>query len=157
VQLGAFELDLKAGELRKGQRKVRLQEQPFQILRMLVERSGELVTAEEIRKKLWPNDTVVELDHSIHTAMKKLRQALGDSAGSPRYIETVARRGYRLMVAVERLESGSADTPPPNTEDSDVEEDGKTPVGDDGKLARQRLAPQGPHRSTTRQECTAWS
>ena len=109
VQLGAFELDLKAGELRKAGRKVRLQEQPFQILRMLAERSGELVTTEEIQKKLWPNDTVVEFDHSIHTAMKKLRQALGDSAASPRYIETVARRGYRLMVPVELGDSSSDD------------------------------------------------
>ena len=102
VRLGACELDLKAGELRTGDRKLRLQEQPFQILLMLVERAGGLVTREEIKKKLWPNDTVVEFDHSIHTAINKLRQAFGDSAESPKYIETVARRGYRLMVLVER-------------------------------------------------------
>ena len=111
VKLGPFALDLKAGEIRKGERKVRLQEQPFQILLMLVERSGDLVTLEEIRKKLWPNDTVVEFDHSIHTAMKKLRQALEDSAENPRYIETVARRGYRLIVPVECLESTPGDGP----------------------------------------------
>ena len=105
VRLGAFELDLKAGELRTGDRKVRLQEQPFQILLMLVERAGGLVTREEIKKKLWPNDTVVEFDHSIHTAINKLRQAFGDSAENPKYIETVARRGYRLMVLVERVDS----------------------------------------------------
>jgi DNA-binding winged helix-turn-helix (wHTH) protein len=81
VRLGAFEFDLKAGELRSGDRKVRLQEQPFQILLMLMDRAGGLVTREEIQKKLWPNDTVVEFDHSIHTAIKKLRQALGDSCG----------------------------------------------------------------------------
>src|ERR1035438_8008609 len=69
---------------------------------MLVERSGGLVAREEIQKKLWPNDTVVEFDHSIHTAINKLRQAFGDSAENPKYIETVARRGYRLMVLVER-------------------------------------------------------
>jgi eukaryotic-like serine/threonine-protein kinase len=108
VRVGAFELDLKAGELRSGDRTVRLQEQPFQILLMLVERSGGLVAREEIRKKLWPNDTVVEFDHSIHTAIKKLRQAFGDSAESPTYIETVARRGYRLMVRVERMEASPA-------------------------------------------------
>ena len=101
LRFGAFELDLKAGELRKGAHKVVLQEQPFQILLMLVERRGEIVTLDEIKKKLWPNDTVVEFDHSIHTAIKKLRQALGDSADSPKYVETVARRGYRLMVPVE--------------------------------------------------------
>ena len=111
VKLGPFALDLKAGELHKGERVVRLQEQPFQILLMLVERSGDLVTLEEIKKKLWPNDTVVEFDHSIHTAMKKLRQALEDSAENPRYIETVARRGYRLIMPVESLDSTPSDGP----------------------------------------------
>src|SRR5271166_634416 len=107
VKLGPFALDLKAGEIHKGERKVRLQEQPFQILLMLAERSGDLVTRAEIKKKLWPNDTVVEFDHSIHTAINKLRQALGDSAEKPRYVETVARRGYRLLVPVERVEPGA--------------------------------------------------
>jgi serine/threonine protein kinase/Tol biopolymer transport system component len=102
---------MKAGELHTGGRKVRLQEQPFQILLMLVERSGGLVTREEIKKKLWPNDTVVEFDHSIHTAVNKLRQAFGDSAENPKYIETVARRGYRLMVLVGRADSGPASPP----------------------------------------------
>jgi DNA-binding winged helix-turn-helix (wHTH) protein/tRNA A-37 threonylcarbamoyl transferase component Bud32 len=106
VQLGSFELDLKAGELRSGAKKIRLQEQPFQILLMLVDGAGEVVSREEIQKKLWPNDTVVEFDHSIHTAIGKLRQALGDAPEHPKYIETVARRGYRLLVAVECLEPG---------------------------------------------------
>src|SRR5215472_1465600 len=101
VRLGEFELDLRAGELRNGNQKIRLQEQPFQILLMLVERRGDLVDREEIRKRLWPNNTIVEFDHSIHTAIKKLRQALGDSADNPKYLETVARRGYRLIVPVE--------------------------------------------------------
>jgi eukaryotic-like serine/threonine-protein kinase len=124
LRVGAFELDLKAGELRDGDGKVRrLQEQPFQILRMLVERPGGLVTREEIQKKLWPNDTVVEFDHSIHTAINKLRQAFGDSAEDPQYIETVARRGYRLMVSVERLDATPAGPPlavvaPPTPEPS---------------------------------------
>ena len=111
VRVGAFEFDRKAGELRTGHRKVRLQEQPFQILLMLVERSGGLVTREEIQKKLWPNDTVVEFDHSIHAAINKLRQAFGDAAEHPKYIETVARRGYRLMVLVERVHASSASSP----------------------------------------------
>src|SRR6516162_5712833 len=101
ARFGAFELDLKAGEVCKGTRKILLQEQPFQILLMLVKRRGGVVTREEIKKRLWPNDTVVEFDHSIQTAISKLRQVLGDSADSPKYIETVARRGYRLMVPVE--------------------------------------------------------
>ena len=112
VQLGAFEFDLKAGELRQGAIQVRLQEQPFQVLRMLVDASGEVVTREEIRKKLWPNDTVVEFDQSIRTAINKLRRALGDAGDSPRYVESVGRRGYRLLVAVECLESSSGDPTP---------------------------------------------
>ena len=103
VRIGEFELDLRAGELRKENHRILLQEQPFQILLMLVERRGALVDREEIRERLWPNDTIVEFDHSIHTAIKKLRQALGDSAESPKYVETVARRGYRLMVSAEPL------------------------------------------------------
>src|SRR5271165_5182278 len=108
VRFGVFELDLKAGELHSvadgavaGDRQVVLQEQPFRVLLMLLERGGEIVTREEIQKKLWPNDTVVEFDHSINAAIKKLRKALGDSADEPQYVETVARRGYRLMVAVQ--------------------------------------------------------
>ncbi len=108
VRLGAFEVDLRAGELRDGERTIRLQEQPFQILTILLERDGELASREEIRKKLWPNDTLVEFDESINAAIKKLRQALGDSAEKPRYVETVARRGYRLLVRVERVNSGDS-------------------------------------------------
>ena len=98
---GSFRLELKAGELHKGDRRIRLQEQPFQVLKMLLERPGEVVTREEIRKKLWPNNTIVEFDHSINAAIKRLRLALGDSADEPHYVETVARRGYRLTVTVE--------------------------------------------------------
>src|SRR5271166_4423308 len=101
VRFGVFELDLKSGELRSGDQKTLLTEQPLQILRMLVEHQGELVAREEIRKKLWPNDTIVEFDHSINAAIGKLRKALGDSADEPKYIETMARRGYRLVAPVE--------------------------------------------------------
>src|SRR6516162_1180611 len=101
VCFGPFKLDLKAGELLQDVRKILLQEQPFQVLKMLLAHPGEVVTREEIRKKLWPNDTIVEFDHSINAAIKKLRLALGDSAEEPQYVETVARRGYRLVVPVE--------------------------------------------------------
>src|SRR6516164_8926186 len=94
VRFGPFRLDLRAGELHKDDRKIRLQEQPFRVLKLLVERPGEVVTREELQKKLWPNDTIVEFDHSINAAIKKLRLTVGDSAGEPRYVETVARRGY---------------------------------------------------------------
>jgi DNA-binding winged helix-turn-helix (wHTH) protein len=97
VRFGGFELDLRAGEVRKGGRRIRLQEQPFQILLMLLEHPGEVVTREEIRKRLWPNDTIVEFEHSIGTAIMKLRQALGDDAGTQRFVETLPRRGFRFI------------------------------------------------------------
>ena len=101
IRFGAFELDACAGELRKGGRKIRLQEQPLQILIMLLARPGEVVTREQIRERLWSNDTTVEFDHSINAAIKRLRDALGDSAESPRFVETIPRRGYRLIAPVE--------------------------------------------------------
>ena len=115
VRFGPFRLDLAAGELHKGERKIRLQEQPFRVLQLLVERPGEVVTREDLQKRLWPNDTIVEFDHSINSAMRRLRDALGDTAEKPKYVETVARRGYRLLVAVEWVaaapgaQPGSAD------------------------------------------------
>jgi len=109
VRFGAFELDLSTGELRSTEtpdpNKVLLREQVFQVLRMLLACEGKIVTREEIKAKLWANDTVVDFDHSINATIRTLRQALGDSADDPRYIETLARRGYRLMPAIEYLES----------------------------------------------------
>jgi TolB-like protein/Tfp pilus assembly protein PilF len=106
ARFDGLSLDLLAGELRKGIERVRLQDKPFQMLRLLLEHSGEVVTREELQKTLWPGGTVVEFDHSIATALKKLRQALGDDADHPRYIETLARRGYRWIAGVEWVESG---------------------------------------------------
>src|SRR4029077_15700964 len=106
VRLGKFELNVRTGELFSigtpaGSAKVLLREQPFQILRILVERQGDIVTRQEIRRVLWPNDTVVEFDRSINVAMTILRKALADDADHPQYIETLARRGYRLIAPVE--------------------------------------------------------
>jgi serine/threonine protein kinase len=102
VLFPGFRLDLRAGELRADDGRVlRLPDQPFRILKILLERTGEVVTREELRKCLWPNDTIVEFEHSISAAMNRLRQALGDSAEQPRFIETLARRGYRFMVPVQ--------------------------------------------------------
>ena len=106
----SFQLDLRAGELRKKNRRIRLQNQPFQILVLLLENAGEVVTQEQIQQKLWPDHTVVEFEHSIGTALKKLRQKLGDDAASPRYIETLSRRGYRWLVPVEWEEMAAAAT-----------------------------------------------
>ena len=102
ARFGIFELDLAAGELRKNGARLRLQEQPFQVLAALVERPGDVVTREDLRQKLWPSDTFVDFDHSLNTAINKVREVLGDSASSPRYIETLARRGYRFLAPVER-------------------------------------------------------
>jgi len=103
LRFGVFEADLTAGELRKNGARLRLQEQPFQLLSLLLERPGEVVTREEIRQKLWSNDTFVDFDHSLNTAVNKVREALGDSASSPRFVETVARRGYRFLASVETV------------------------------------------------------
>jgi len=97
IRFGEFELDVRAGELRKGKFLVRLQEQPLQLLLVLLENPGKVVTREEIRERLWPDDTIVEFDHGIGTAVKKLRQALNDEAESPRYVETLPRRGFRFL------------------------------------------------------------
>ena len=110
VRFGIFEADLAAGELRKNGSKVRLQEQPFQILAFLLERPGELVTRQDLRDKLWSNDTFVDFDHSLNTAVNKLREALSDSASSPRFVETVARRGYRFLASVEPIQLVTAHT-----------------------------------------------
>jgi len=98
-----FELDLRAGELRKGGVKLRLQGQPIQVLAALLNSAGELVTREELRAQVWPAETFVDFDHGLHNAIARLREALGDSAGTPRYIETLPRRGYRFMGTVGRI------------------------------------------------------
>jgi DNA-binding winged helix-turn-helix (wHTH) protein len=103
IRFGPYELDLRSAELRKNEVRIRLQEQPFQILVALLERPGEVVLREEIRNRLWPDDTVVEFDHGINAAVKRLRDALCESVDKPRYIETLARKGYRFI----RLGSGS--------------------------------------------------
>jgi len=97
IRFGIFELDLNAAELRRNGSKVKLQEQPFQVLTTLLERPGEIVTREELRGKLWPADTFVDFDHGLNSAIKRLRDALGDSAENPRFVETMARRGYRFI------------------------------------------------------------
>ena len=112
VCFGVFELDLRAGELRKRGLRVRLQQQPFQVLAMLLEHAGQVVGREELQKKLWPADTFVDFDHGLNKAINKIREALGDSAESPRFVETVARRGYRFIADVRIAEGASV----PSTE-----------------------------------------
>jgi DNA-binding winged helix-turn-helix (wHTH) protein len=113
VRFGVFELDLVTGELRKNGVKLRLQGQPIQVLTLLLERAGDIVTREELRQELWASDTFVDFDHSLNTAINKVREALGDSASNPRYVETLARRGYRFIAPVQApVESPSSNEPP---------------------------------------------
>ena len=108
VRFGPFQLDLRAAELSRNGTRVKLPEQPFQILCELVEHPGEVVTREELRQRLWRSDTFVDFEHGLNTAVKRLREILGDSAENPRYIETLPRHGYRLMVPVEKPEPAIA-------------------------------------------------
>lgn len=108
VRFGVFEVDLRTGELRKHGIKIKLQDQPFQILALLLERPGEIVTRDELQRKLWPADTFVDFDVGLNTAIKRLRDALCDSAESSRYVETLPRRGYRFIAAVDRIEDPAA-------------------------------------------------
>jgi DNA-binding winged helix-turn-helix (wHTH) protein len=108
VRFDVFEVDLRAQEVYKAGRKVKLQVQPFQVLAMLLEQPGEVVTREEMQKRLWPADTFVDFDHSVNTAIKKLRQALGDDQKKPRFVETLPKRGYRFLVSVKKPATNSA-------------------------------------------------
>lgn len=103
LRFDVFQVDLRAGELYKAGRRVKLQVQPFQVLVILLEHASGVVTREELRTKLWPADTFVDFDHSLNTAVKKLRQALCDDPKKPRFIETLARRGYRFIGSVEEI------------------------------------------------------
>src|ERR1700741_2950924 len=111
ISFGIFEVDLLAGELRRAGQKLKLTGQPLQVLTILLERPGELVTREELQKRLWP-DTFVDIDHSLNATINKILEALGDSAESPRWIETLLRRGYRFIGPVEN-KPGVQSPPPP--------------------------------------------
>lgn len=110
IRFGVFELDLRTRELRKSGARVRLQEQPFQILQVLLKNPGEVVTREELRKTIWPADTFVDFDHGLYSAMTRLREVLGDSPETPRFIETLSRRGYRFVAPVDRPMSSRLQT-----------------------------------------------
>ena len=109
VRFGVFELDLTARQLRKNGARIRLQDQPVRVLQLLTERPGEAVTREELKEKLWSKDTFVEFDHSLNTAIQKIRRALGDSADNPRFVETIPRTGYRFIAPINT--ATSADPP----------------------------------------------
>jgi cholera toxin transcriptional activator len=108
IRFGTFEVNPQAGELRRDGARVKLQDQPFQVLLALLERPNDVVTREELRAKLWPADTFADFDHGLNAAVKRLRDALGDTAENPRFIETLSRRGYRFIAPVD-----SQAAPPP--------------------------------------------
>jgi len=112
-RFGVYEANCETGELRKSGVRMRLQEQPFQVLLLLLERQGEVVSREELRQRLWPADTFVDFDHSLNTIVNKIREVLGDSASHPRFIETLARRGYRFLQPVEVPQGNSEIAIPP--------------------------------------------
>ena len=115
-RFGTFEADARTGELRKKGLLVRLNGQPFQLLLLLLERHGQLLTREEIARELWPDGTVVDFEHGVNSAVNRIREALGDSAADSRFVETLARRGYRFVAPVERIDGAEPETQPPNIE-----------------------------------------
>src|SRR6267154_5326899 len=112
-RFGVFEVDLRAGEIRKNGLKIKLQEQPFQVLTFLLQHSPNLVAREDLRKRLWDEDTFVEFDHGLSNAIGRIREALGDSADNARFIETLPRRGYRFIVPVSSNTGIEKPTPDP--------------------------------------------
>src|SRR6187402_3610747 len=110
LRFGAFELDVRLRELRRGTTRLRLQEQPFEILRLMLERPGDVVTREQLRQRLWPAGTYVDFEHSLNAAVKRLRAALGDDADNPRFVETLPRRGYRFIA---RIDAAGSHRPAP--------------------------------------------
>src|SRR5712692_1452429 len=112
IAFDCFEVDLRSGELRKNGHRIRLQAQPFQLLALLVEHPGEVVTREEVCRKLWDAETFVDFDHSLGTAINKIREALGDSAEQPRFVETLPRRGYRFIGETATLAQPTAPVEP---------------------------------------------
>ncbi len=110
IRFAVFELDTRSGELRKAGTRIRLQDQPLKILIALMEQPGEVVTREELKRRIWPDDSFGDFDHAVNVAVAKLRAALGDSADVPRYVETLPRRGYRFIFPVtfpKTLDSGA--------------------------------------------------
>lgn len=141
VRFGVFQVDLRTGEMHKRGVKVRLQHQPFRVLEMLLARRGEVVPREELRQQLWPSDTWVDFDHGLNKAVNKLRETLGDSAENPRFVETLAKRGYRFIAPVEVV-AGPSDiraTPPPKN----VAVVSASDASPDARARRPRILPVG--------------
>ncbi len=143
ARFGTFEVDLRSGELHKHGIRLKLQDQPFQVLALLLEHPGDLVTREEFRQKLWPADTFVDFDTGLNSAIKKLRDVLGDSAEKPRYIETLPRRGYRFIGPLaDRPQQGTPETQGPAEPSTEVRA-AREAIGSSGSVASPALAVRG--------------
>src|SRR6202040_334249 len=134
IRFGVFEVDLRAGEITKKGVRIRLQGQPYLLLITLLKQRGEVVSREEVRRVLWPEDTFVDFDHSLGTAVNKLREVLGDSAANPRLIETSPRRGYRFIAPVMSVD-----------ENEDTQVGGEAPIAKQEPATGDLLAEAGDH------------
>src|SRR5215471_19908447 len=141
VSFGVFDLDLRTGELRKHGVRVRLQRQPFDVLAVLIQRAGDVVTREELQQKLWPADTYVDFEHGLNKAINKIRDALADSAESPRFVETVPRRGYRFLAEVKVVDLSSRRNPKPAIEGLSQPQDRDRADLYSQQVAHKRLGP----------------
>src|SRR6202142_2173739 len=138
-RFGAFEADASTGELRRQGIRIKLNAQPFQVLLLLLARPGQLLTREEISRELWPDGTFVDFEHGVNSAVNRIREALGDTASSPRFVETLARRGYRFVAPVEQINL-SQSTPAPFGESQDSA--AKSPEPETGFRNRILASPQ---------------
>ena len=149
-RFGVFEADVSTGELRKHGIRIKLNAQPFQVLMLLLERPGEILTREQIYRQLWPEGTFVDSEHGVNSAVNRLRDALGDTASNPRFVETLSRRGYRFVAPVERIETGQAlprvpDAAPEVEADGSVGEDDLTAFAGGGILSSPEELPKTPY------------
>ena len=144
-RFGTFEADAVTGELRRQGIRIKLNAQPFQVLLMLLERPGEVLSREEIARALWSDGTFVDYDHGVNSAVNRIRDALGDTAGNPRYVETLARRGYRFIAPVESLGNPSQPPLPPTFQPEAALEESSFLSGE-GILATPEELPQSPHK-----------
>jgi cholera toxin transcriptional activator len=141
-RFGTFEADTATGELRKAGVRLRLQDQPFQVLILLLERPGEVLTRDQLRQQLWPDGTFVDFDHSLNSIINKLREVLGDSAGNPRFIETLARRGYRFLAPVSVLDGANGSPAQPSVAETAL---ASAPSSSQSLLTRPEDLPRVPH------------
>ena len=141
-RFGVFDADTATGELRRKGVRIKLNAQPFQVLCLLMDRPGELLTREEISRELWPEGTFVDYEHGVNSAVNRIREALGDTAGNPRFIETLARRGYRFIAPVERIDLDETPAAPASEQDVHVD---RSPQLRSHILATEEELPKAPH------------